>query len=73
MTTSSPKRPGRSFSDERRLIELAKTSNLTTIVKKTGKKPEAVLKMARRLCLSIRGKTKTKAQTRGASRLGYSN
>jgi hypothetical protein len=58
---TSPKRTGRSFSEERQLIELAKTSDLETIVKRTGRKPEAVLKMARRLGLSISGKAKTRA------------
>ena len=57
---TSPKRPGRSFSNERQLMELAKTLDLETIVKKTGRKPEAVLKMARRLGLSIKGKAKTR-------------
>jgi hypothetical protein len=42
-------------------MELAKTLDLETIVKKTGRKPEAVLKMARRLGLSIKGKAKTRA------------
>jgi hypothetical protein len=53
---TAPKRTGRSFSDERRLIELAKRMDLEAIVKKTGWKPKAVLKMAKRLCLSIRGR-----------------
>jgi hypothetical protein len=50
---TSPKRPGRSFSDERQLIKLAKTSDLETIVKRTGRRPKAVLEMAKRLGLSI--------------------
>jgi hypothetical protein len=57
----SAKRPGRSFSEERQLIELAQTSDLETIVKRTGRKPEAVLKMAKRLGLSINRKVKTRA------------
>jgi hypothetical protein len=52
----SAKRPGRSFSEERQLIELARTSDLETIVKRTARKPEAVLKMAKRLGLSINRK-----------------
>jgi hypothetical protein len=56
-----PKRTGRSFSDERQLIELAKTMDLETIVKKTGRKPKAILKMSTRLSLSIKGKAKTRA------------
>jgi hypothetical protein len=55
------RRPGRSFSDERRLIELAKTNDLEAIVIRTGRKPMAVLKMATRLGLSINGKAKTRA------------
>jgi hypothetical protein len=51
---TSPKRPGRSFSDERQLIKLAKTSDLETIIKRTGRKPEAVLKMATRLGISLK-------------------
>jgi hypothetical protein len=47
------KRPGRSFSDERQLIELAKTMDLKAIVKKTGRNPEAILKMATRLGIKI--------------------
>jgi hypothetical protein len=58
---TSPKRPGRSFSDERQLIALAKTSDLETIAKRIGKKPEAILKMARRLGLSVIQTAKTRA------------
>jgi hypothetical protein len=58
---ATPKRPGRSFSNERQLIELAKTLDLISIVKRTGRKPEAILKMAKRLGLSIKGKAKTRA------------
>jgi hypothetical protein len=58
----SPKRVGRSFAEERQLIELAKTMGLEAIAKRTGKKPKAVLKMAKRLGLSIKErKTKTRA------------
>jgi hypothetical protein len=51
---AAPKRTGRSFSGERELIALAKTMDLEAIVKKTGRKPEAICKMAKRLGLSIR-------------------
>jgi hypothetical protein len=51
---ATPKRTGRSFSSERELIALAKTMDLEAIVKKTGWKPEAICKMAKRLGLSIR-------------------
>jgi len=60
MATS--KRPGRSFSDKRRLIELAKTKDLEVIVKRTGRKPEAVLKMARRLGISVKSASRTRAK-----------
>jgi hypothetical protein len=58
---TTPKRPGRSFSDERQLIKLAKTLSLETIVKRTGRKPEAVLKMAKRLGVSLKSASRTKA------------
>jgi hypothetical protein len=61
---TAPKRPGRSFSDERRLIELAKTKDLETIVKETGRKPEAVLKMATRLGISLKSADLRKAKQR---------
>jgi hypothetical protein len=54
----APRRPGRSFSDERQLIELAKTIGLEAIAKKIGKTPKAVRKMAMRLGVSIQGKAK---------------
>jgi hypothetical protein len=57
----APRRPGRSFSDERQLIELAKTIGLEAIAKKIGKTPKAVRKMAMRLGISIQGKAKAKA------------
>jgi hypothetical protein len=55
-------RPGRSFSDERQLIELAKTMDLETIVKRTGRKREAVLKMAKRLGVSLKSADRPKAR-----------
>jgi hypothetical protein len=47
-------------------IEMAQTSDLETIVKRTGRKPEAVLDMAKRLGLSINGKVETRATRRRA-------
>jgi hypothetical protein len=41
---------------DRELITLAKTKTLNEITRRTGRKPESVLKMARRLGVSIRGK-----------------
>jgi len=44
-----------SFAADGELIELANTMDLETIAEKTGRKPEAILKTAKRLGLSIRG------------------
>jgi hypothetical protein len=50
-----PKRPEPySRAIDRELIELAKTLNLEAIVKRTGRKPENVLKMAKRLGIKIK-------------------
>ena len=65
----TPKRPGRSFSDERRLIALAKTLDLDAIAKKTGRKPLAVLKMARRLGISVKSAGRPKAKKMSANML----
>jgi hypothetical protein len=46
----------RSFAADRQLIEMAKTLDLAAMVRQTGRKPEAILRTASRLCLSIRGK-----------------
>jgi hypothetical protein len=51
---TATRRPGRSFSDERHLIKLAKTLDFQTIVKRTGRKPAALLKMAKRLGVSLK-------------------
>jgi hypothetical protein len=48
------KNHGRSMKADRELIEMAKTMDLAAIVKKTGRKPEAILKTARRLGVSIK-------------------
>jgi ribosomal protein L32E len=40
---------------DRELIALARTSDLTTIANKMGRKSQAILKTAKRLGLSIRG------------------
>jgi hypothetical protein len=50
------KRPGPAgFAADRELISLAKTLSLTAIAKKTGRRPAAILKRAKRLGLSIKG------------------
>jgi hypothetical protein len=48
------KNTGPSMKAERDLIEMSKTMDLATIVKKTGRKPEAILRTARRLGVSIK-------------------
>jgi hypothetical protein len=53
---------GRSFSNDRELIQMAKTLDLAAIAKKTGRTPEAVLKRARRLGVSIKGREREMAR-----------
>jgi hypothetical protein len=50
------KNTGPSMKAERELIALAKTMDLAAIVKKTGRKPESILKTAKRLGLLIKGR-----------------
>jgi hypothetical protein len=55
MMASTPKRPKRySFAVDRELIELAKTMDFEAIVKRTGRKPKNVLRMAMRLGIKIK-------------------
>jgi hypothetical protein len=61
MAVKSKRPGGRSYAAQRELIELAKKLDLAGIVKKTGSKPDAIIKRARRLGLSIKGKAKTRA------------
>jgi len=57
LMATAPKRPGpASFAIQRELIAMAKTMDLESIVTKTRRKPESILKMARRLGLSIKGR-----------------
>jgi hypothetical protein len=52
---AGPKRPEPySWAIDRELMELAKTLDLEAIVKRTGRKPENVLRMAKRLGIKIR-------------------
>jgi hypothetical protein len=54
---TTPKRPGpHSWASDRKLITLAKTMNLEAIVKRTGRKPDAIIRTAKRLGLSIKGR-----------------
>jgi hypothetical protein len=58
---TTPKRPEPySRAVDRELIALAKTLDLEAIVKRTGRKPEAVLKMAKRLGVSLRSADRAK-------------
>jgi len=53
------KRPGpHSWAPDRELIKLAKTMDLEAIVKESGRSPEAILKTAKRLGLSMRRNAK---------------
>jgi hypothetical protein len=58
--TSKPKRY--SWAVDRELIELAKANDLEAIVKATRRKPEAILKMARRLGISVSSAGRLKAK-----------
>jgi hypothetical protein len=57
---TAPKNIGRSFASDRELIELAKTMDLETIVKRTGRKREAVLRTAKRLGVSLKSADRAK-------------
>jgi hypothetical protein len=54
MTTTPKRLHARTWAADRQLIELAQTKTLEAIVKKTGRKPEAILKTAKRLGLTIK-------------------
>jgi hypothetical protein len=54
MATTSNRLGPRSLAPDRELIELAKTMDLEAVVKKTGRKPEAILKTAKRLGISLK-------------------
>jgi hypothetical protein len=46
---------GRSFASDRALGEMAKTMDLKSIAKKTGRTPKSILRTAKRLSVSIKG------------------
>jgi hypothetical protein len=56
MATAPKRLEPRSWASDRTLIALAKTMNLEAIVKKTGRKPDAIIRTAKRLGLSIKGR-----------------
>jgi hypothetical protein len=53
---TAPKRTSLSgYASQRELIELVKTLDLDSIVRKTGRTPKAILESARRLGIKIKG------------------
>lgn len=56
MARKAKGRVAHSMAADRELITLAKTMTLNEIVRRTRRKPESILKSARRLSVSIRGK-----------------
>ncbi|MHC2334462.1 hypothetical protein [Bradyrhizobium sp. USDA 4454] len=60
-TNKMARKPRWSFKEDRRLIELARSSkSLEEVVKVTGRSPERIKKMAMRLGLSIKPRGTTK-------------
>jgi hypothetical protein len=52
---TAPKRPARNgFAADRKIVELAKTMDIEALTKKTGRKPESILKTAKRLGIKIK-------------------
>jgi hypothetical protein len=51
-----PKRAGQSYAAQRELTEMAKTLNLNAIVRRTGRTPASIMKTAKRLGISIKGR-----------------
>lgn len=62
MATAPKRLQPRSWAADRELIGLAKTLDLEEIAKKTGRKPEAILKRAKRLGVSVKSAERPKAQ-----------
>jgi hypothetical protein len=66
LMATTPKLPKPySWAVDRELIELAKTMDLDAIVKRTGRKPDSVFKMAKRLRLSLKSGDRPKAGPKG--------
>jgi hypothetical protein len=53
---------GRSYAAQRELIVMAKTMSLAAIAKRTGRSPESILRMAKRIGATIKGRPKPKAR-----------
>jgi hypothetical protein len=47
---------GSSMASDRAIVKMAKTMDLDAIAKKIGRTPESILRTARRLSLSIKGR-----------------
>jgi hypothetical protein len=45
---------------DRKLVAMAKTLDLAAIARRTGRKPDSILKTAKRLSVSIKGKPSKK-------------
>jgi len=56
------RRLGWSYAADRELAELAKTMDLDAIAKRSGRTPEAILRTARRIGATIKGRPKPKAR-----------
>ena len=56
MARKLKRRKHNSMADERELITLAKTMTLNEIVRRTGRETRGILRTARRLGVSIKGK-----------------
>jgi len=56
MAATTFPRYGKSVASDRALVETAKTMDLKAIADKTGRKPESILKTAKRLCVPIKGR-----------------
>jgi formylmethanofuran dehydrogenase subunit A len=55
MATASKRLYPRTWAADRELMAIAKTMTLEAIAKKTRRKPEAILKMAKRLGITTKG------------------
>jgi hypothetical protein len=55
-------RYGRSFATDREFVKMAQTMGLNAIVKRTGRKPESIIKTALRLAVTLKGRPKPKVR-----------
>jgi hypothetical protein len=59
---TKPKRRGRSLADDRELFEMAKKLGLNAIVRRTGRKPESIMRTAKRIGAAIKGRPMRKSR-----------